>query len=130
MTVDRRGFALVEALVIVLALSIVISLGVMLFFPHHDPTRAEQCHRDAEEFQTAVNTWHENDEKKLWPGENDKSIALDLRGVALALDKRGFLNEDSFEHLDGSMKHPVTLEKGWTYDFKTHQVDDAGCDSR
>jgi hypothetical protein len=122
-----HGFALVEALVIVLAASIVVSLVAMLILGQTQPTRSEECYAEAERFQNAVTTWHENDTAKVrrWPGVKENNNVPTLREVVLDLEERRF--PITTEHIDGMLRSKPTDDKGWYYDPKTHVVNDYFC---
>jgi competence protein ComGC len=122
-----RGFALVEMLLIVMVASIVISLGVMLYLGQTRPTDSESCRDEARNFETAVRTWHDNDENGLWPGENAINNDPTVREVAASLRLRGF-KAVNVEHLDGTQRRPAVPDQdGWTYDAKTHTTNDFLC---
>lgn len=130
----HNGIALVEVLVGILLLSIVTAIAMMALLPS-SKTRSNassvnakekvrlECLLEARAFQDSVITAHRRSKTHAWPDGDVTTVA------ALDQQLHGLVggSGDDLHHLDGSMQRPVTLKKGWTYDFKKHTTNVAGC---
>jgi competence protein ComGC len=117
-----RGFALVEILLALLALSILVAIAVMAVANTNGHGVDKSCRTEAHDFDVAVRAFHRDHDNKDWPDDHaDGSVQL----TADALVRDG--SRPSLTHLDGAQRVPSNNNRGWTYDFRTHTTNELGC---